>query len=201
MSIDFWWPITMFAFVSSITPGPNNMMLLASGVNFGVRKSIPHMLGISIGFFVLLMAVGFGLGQVFSQWPWLYSAMKWIGAMYMLWLSWKIATAPAPSADTIENCDAHKPMTFIGAALFQWINPKAWVMAVSVFSTYAPNDRSLIVPIGLIFAAINLPSVGAWVFGGVQLRSLLKFPNRVKRFNQSMGLILAASLIPSFFAL
>ncbi|MEP3298322.1 MAG: LysE family translocator [Pseudoruegeria sp.] len=122
-----------FAFVSSITPGPNNLMLMASGVNFGIRRTLPHMLGISIGFMILILTVGIGLVELFDTWPPAYTILGAASADYLLWLAWKIANAPLP--ETGEYLSNGNPMTFMQAALFQWINPKAWTMPVHDFET------------------------------------------------------------------
>jgi len=137
MSTELLLAFIAFAFVTSVTPGPNNMMLLASGVNFGVRRSIPHMFGISLGFMLLVAAVGLGLGQVFQRLPVLHDALRYVGAAYLLYLAWKIAQSGAPQSR--ENAEA-KPFTFLQAAAFQWVNPKAWIMAIGAITTYTPQD-------------------------------------------------------------
>ena len=145
----------LFAFVTSVTPGPNNMMLLASGVNFGIRRSLPHMLGISLGFMLLVAAVGLGLGQLFEQFPPLYTVLRYGGAAYLLYLAWKIAGSGAPDAD---GKATGKPFTFLQAAAFQWVNPKAWIMAIGAITTYTPQEGFLVNV--LLIAALNagLPS-------------------------------------------
>jgi threonine/homoserine/homoserine lactone efflux protein len=185
----------LFAFVTSVTPGPNNMMLLASGVNFGVRRSVPHMLGISLGFMVLVMAVGLGLGQLFEQFPPLYSALRYAGAAYLLYLAWRIAGSGAPDA---EGKAAGKPFTFLQAAAFQWVNPKAWIMAIGAITTYTPQDGFLlnVLLIAALFALINCPSVGLWTVAGSLLRRWLDQPHVLRAFNIGMALLLVASLYP-----
>jgi len=186
-----------FAFVTSVTPGPNNMMLLASGVNFGLRRSVPHMLGISLGFMVLVMCVGFGLGQVFEQVPALYSVLRYLGAAYLLYLAWKIAGSGAPDGNGSET---GKPFTFLQAAAFQWVNPKAWVMAIGAITTYTPQDNFLInvLLIAGLFALVNCPSVGLWTVAGSLLRNWLRNPRVLRAFNIGMALLLVASLYPIF---
>ena len=137
MSLDVFLALLLFAFVSSITPGPNNLMLLASGVNFGFVRTIPHMLGIGIGFLVLLLAVGFGLGAVLTAYPPIHTALKMAGGAYLLYLAWKIAMTRTMGAAT----GTAKPMTFLQAAAFQWVNVKAWVMAVTAMSLYTSAER------------------------------------------------------------
>ncbi|WP_339488336.1 LysE family translocator [Pseudomonas sp. EL_65y_Pfl2_R95] len=185
-----------FAFVTSVTPGPNNMMLLASGVNFGMRRSLPHMLGISIGFMILVIAVGLGLGQLFAQVPVLYSVLRYAGAAYLLYLAWKIANAGAPEGQK----SGAKPFSFLQAAAFQWINPKAWVMAIGAITTYTPHENFTVnvLLIAALFAIVNCPSVGLWTVAGSLLRNWLSNPRVLRGFNISMALLLAASLYPIF---
>jgi threonine/homoserine/homoserine lactone efflux protein len=123
--------LTLFVFVSSITPGPNNLMLLSSGTRFGFRRTIPHMLGIGVGFMVMIALVGLGLAQLFLLYPPLHLALKIVSITYLLYLAWKIATSEPPTADEAET---GKPMTFLQAAAFQWVNPKAWTMTLTAFS-------------------------------------------------------------------
>lgn len=196
MSHDLLMALVVFAFVSSITPGPNNMMLLASGVNFGFRRSVPHMLGIGIGFMVLLLATGLGLGQLLERFPVIYTTLKYVGAAYMLWLAWKIANS-GPMADQPTQ-NAGTPMSFLGAAAFQWVNPKAWVMAVTAMATYTNPNQYLVtvVLVTLIFGAVNIPSVSTWTVFGVGLRRFLTDPKLCRIFNITMALALVASLWP-----
>ena len=201
MNFDAIAAFALFAFVSSITPGPNNLMLLASGMNFGFKASIPHMLGISGGFFILLLAVGFGLGEVFARQPITYRVMKWAGAIYLVYLAWRIANAGAV-ADAGDNAanGAIKPapLSFVGAALFQWVNPKAWVMAASTFSIYLPpaSGWAMGVAFAALFAAINLPCVSCWTLFGSRLKRWLKDPRYARVFNIVMAVLLLASLAP-----
>ena len=136
---------SIFAFVTSVTPGPNNLMLLASGVNFGFRLSLPHILGISSGFFVMVLTVGLGLAEAFILFPWLYVFLKWVGVAYLLYLAWKIATSKQLEKNTTTESANSRPMTFWSAAAFQWVNPKAWVMAVGAFSTYIPATSGVLI--------------------------------------------------------
>ncbi len=197
MSQDNFFAFSMFALVTSITPGPNNFMLLASGVNFGFRSSVPHMLGISVGFLLMVLAVGLGLAEVFSQFPWVYGLLKWVGAIYMLYMAWSVATSDSLK-DTPSNSRLAKPLNFWGAAAFQWVNPKAWIMAVSAFSTYMPASRGFaaIASVAALFAVINLPSVGVWALFGSGLRHVLQVRRNLLVFNYSMAGLLVASLYP-----
>lgn len=195
MSPDLLFAFVAFAFVTSVTPGPNNMMLLASGVNFGMRRSVPHMLGISIGFGVMVMAVGFGLGELFKRVPVLYTLLRYAGAAYLLYLAWKIARSGAPQADGQAQ---GKPFTFVQAAAFQWVNPKAWVMAVTAITTYVSQDNFVasVLLIGVLFAVVNCPSVGLWTVAGSLLRTWLSNPRVLRCFNITMAVLLVASLYP-----
>lgn len=195
MSTDVFLALLLYAFVTSISPGPNNLMLLASGVNFGFVRTIPHMVGIAIGFLVLLLAVGFGLGAVLIAFPALELALKVAGGAYLLYLAWKIAMSR-----TLGNAGdgSARPMTFLEAAAFQWVNPKAWAMAVGAMSLYTNHAQPFlsVVIIGFAFAAVNFPSVSTWAGFGVALRGFLADPVRLKWFNIAMGLLLAATLWP-----
>ncbi|MFM2275583.1 MAG: hypothetical protein RL211_1455 [Pseudomonadota bacterium] len=197
MSLDTLLTFSLFALVTSITPGPNNFMLLASGVNFGFRRSVPHMLGISLGFLVMVLSVGLGFAEIFGQLPWLYSVLKWVGAAYMLWLAWGIATSSPPSNAQPED-QKKRPLGFWGAALFQWVNPKAWIMAVGAFSTYVPASSGLktIAYTAALFALINFPSVAVWALFGSGLRHVLQVPRNLLAFNYSMAALLVVSLYP-----
>ncbi|WP_017938355.1 LysE family translocator [Zestomonas thermotolerans] len=194
MSLDLLLAFVLFAFVTSVTPGPNNMMLLASGVNFGVRRSVPHMLGISLGFMVLVISVGLGLGQLFESYPQLHTALRYAGAAYLLYLAWKIARAGAPEGGEPRG----RPFGFLQAAAFQWVNPKAWIMAIGAITTYLPQGSGLlqVVLIAALFALVNCPSVGLWTVAGSLLRHWLDNPRTLRLFNVSMALLLVASLYP-----
>jgi threonine/homoserine/homoserine lactone efflux protein len=186
--------LVTFAFATSITPGPNNMMLFASGVNFGFRRTIPHMLGIGAGFLSLLIGVGLGLGALLATVPILYTGLKIAGGLYLVYIAWKIGS----SRTLGEGKASARPMTFLGAAAFQWVNPKAWVMAVTAMAVYVdPNSYvwSVFV-IGLVFAAVNVPSVSTWAGFGSVLREWLSVPVRLKWFNITMAVLLVASLWP-----
>jgi threonine/homoserine/homoserine lactone efflux protein len=196
MSFEIFLALLVFAFVSSVTPGPNNLMLLASGVNFGFRRTVPHMLGIGVGFFVLLLAVGFGLGALIETMPSFYTSLKFAGGAYMLYLAWKIATSR--SIGESKTGDSGVPMTFFQAAAFQCVNPKAWVMAITGIATYANHDNYYVAVllVSAAFAIVNLPSVSVWAGFGTLLRNWLADPTRLKWFNLTMALLLVLSLWP-----
>ncbi|WP_027169048.1 LysE family translocator [Mesorhizobium sp. WSM3224] len=195
MSVDAFLALLVYALVTSITPGPNNLMLLASGVNFGIARTVPHMLGISIGFLVLLLAVGLGLGAVLTAVPALHTALKIAGAAYLLYLAWKIAMSRSMSDG--KGAEG-QPMRFIDAAAFQWVNPKAWVMAITAMAVYTNPDHPFVsvALISIAFTIVNLPSVSIWAGFGTALRGFLSDPVRLKWFNIAMGVLLAATLWP-----
>lgn len=183
-----------FAFVGSITPGPNNAMLLASGLNYGFRRTVPHIAGISLGCVVMLGLVGLGLGAVFEAVPALYTALRYVGAGYLLWLAWTIARS-GPMADSQAR---GRPMTFWQAAAFQWVNPKAWVLVVGAVSTYAPRDgfELNVAALAVLLGLVNAPSISVWACFGTMLRPLLTHPRRVRMFNVAMAALLVFSLLP-----
>ncbi len=190
--------LLVFSFVSSITPGPNNIMLFASGVNFGWWRTFPHAIGISLGFGLLLAAVGLGLGVLLNSVPVLFTAVKLVGGAYMLYLAWKIANSGPVEA----QAGTARPMTFFEAALFQWVNPKAWVMAMVAMSTYT-TDGNYFVNVGIVvfvFCVVNFPSVTIWAGFGTVMRNFLKDPLKLKMFNYTMAIALVFSLWPMLTA-
>jgi threonine/homoserine/homoserine lactone efflux protein len=195
MSPDLLLPLCTFAVVSSITPGPNNAMIMASGLNYGFTRSLPHLFGICLGFSFMIFATGLGLHAVFAQVPMLQVILKYAGAIYLLWLAWKLAHAAPMSA---EQAARSRPMGFVGAAAFQWINPKAWVMSISALTTYLPQHfvvTDLLLLTGL-FCLIGLVCVGCWAAFGVAMRRVLQDPRSVRIFNVAMALLLVATLYP-----
>lgn len=195
MQYDVFMALLVFAFVTSITPGPNNFMLMASGVNFGFVRTIPHMLGIGAGFLSLLLGVGFGLGAVLTAYPALHVGLKIAGGAYLLYLAWRIGSSRSMSGG---EGSSSQPMSFMAAAAFQWVNPKAWVMAVTAMAIYTNPDAPFlsVILVSVAFALVNLPSVSTWAGFGVALRGFLSDPVRLKWFNIAMGLALAVSLWP-----
>ncbi len=200
MNHDVLIAASLFSFVSSITPGPNNMMMLASGVNFGFRRSVPHWLGICGGFTFMLSAVGLGLHTLLAEHPALYDVLRYAGAAYLVWMAWRLATASAASTAPDDETPGTnvRPLGVLAAAAFQWVNPKAWVMAVTAMSTYLPARAQAIdvLALALLFGLINLPCVACWAGGGAALRRFLQDPLRLRIFNISMALALLASLYP-----
>lgn len=193
---------SLFAVVSSITPGPNNTMLMASGVNFGFRRSLRHLLGVNLGFTFMVLCVGLGLHSVLNRFPQFYDLLRYVGSGYMLWIAWKLAstqTVPTShSTDGAAQVPAANPMGFWAAAAFQWVNPKAWVMAVTCMSTYLSPNAGLpqVALLAALFMALGGPCSAFWVGFGQAMRGLLQDPRRLRIFNVSMALGLVASLYP-----
>jgi threonine/homoserine/homoserine lactone efflux protein len=187
--------LCVYAFVTSITPGPSNLMLLASGANFGFVRTVPQVLGITAGFGSVLVASGLGLGAAVTAWPALHLALKVAGAGYLLYLAWRIGRSRALA----QGGEAQgRPLTFLESAAFQWINPKAWVVAMTAMAVY-PSPDAPFLSVALVTAAfslVNLPSVSAWAGFGTALKGWLADPVRLRRFNVAMGLLLAATLWP-----
>lgn len=197
MGFDLFWALLIFTIVMTVTPGPNTMMLLASGVNFGFRATIPHMAGITLGIGVMTVVVGMGLGELFKLYPSIYALLGYAGAAYMFYLAWKIGTATSVG----EGRSSGRPMSFLQAAAFQWVNPKAWVMAVTAITTYSvPNAHLVSVAIlTATFMAVSVPGCSAWILFGTRLRRWLENPKRLRIFNVTMAVLLVLSLVPAFW--
>ncbi|WKB53040.1 LysE family translocator [Eleftheria terrae] len=196
MSFDQLLAFCAFAAIGSVTPGPNNTMMLASGLNHGFVRSLPHLAGISIGFTLMVLSIGLGLHAVFVQLPALQAVLKYAGAAYLLWLAWQLAKS-APMGSQSPAAGA-KPMSFLAAAAFQWVNPKAWVMAVGAVTTYLPHSFQAhdALLLALVFGVVNAPCVGAWAAFGVAMRRVLQDARSVRVFNFIAAGLLVASLYP-----
>jgi threonine/homoserine/homoserine lactone efflux protein len=188
--------LATFCFVSSITPGPNNMMLLASGANFGFRRTLPHLLGVTLGFGAMVLAIGLGISGVFTAYPALYSVLRVVGGAYMLWLAWRIATANGIGQANA----ASRPMSFLEAAAFQWVNPKAWAIALGAITAFVSPGQLVggVLIVTGVFTIVNLPCVASWAGFGVVLRRLLDRPWALRAFNVTMAVLLVLSLYPMF---
>lgn len=195
MNYEMFTALMLFAFVTSITPGPNNIMLMSSGANFGFKQTIPHALGVGLGFTLMIMLVGLGIIQLFELFPVSYQLLKIVSIIYLFYLAIKIAMS---GNSTLKGVNNTKPLTFIQAALFQWVNPKAWTMALTAISIYAPSKSiTAIVVVALVFGAINLPCISSWVVLGKKMQILLTDVKRNRIFNVTMALLLLGSLYPT----
>lgn len=185
-----------FAFVMSISPGPGNFLLLISGANFGFLRSIPLIMGISTGFLSMVLGIGLGLGQIFEQFPAINNALRIICGAYIFWLALKIAKNR--SLGNTDVTKISKPVSFIEAALLQFLNPKAWSVALIVTVTYSgpENDFFSLVLLIALFAIINIPSISIWAISGAVLQRTLAKGNRIAIFNISMAILLIGCMIP-----
>lgn len=186
--------LALFAFVSTFTPGPNNMMLMASGANIGLSKTIPHILGVALGFGLMVFLVGVGARELFVLFPWLHQILNVACIAFLVYLAIKIAiSVPSDAKGTF------RPMTFLSAAMFQWVNPKGWSMALTAVSLY--NPESSLFGLALItstFILVNIPSCTTWAFAGQKISLLLKSQRHVRVFNVSMSCLLLVSTLPMF---
>lgn len=189
-----------FCLVSSITPGPNNLMLLSSGARFGFVRTLPHLFGVAGGFTLMVVLVGAGIAGLFKAFPALHEVLRVVSVSYVLYLAWKIAASPCHFDGAPSGSDA--PMNFTQAALFQWVNPKAWSMAVTAVTAYAPSRNPVIALLAtaIIFGVVNVPCIGLWAALGTQLRLVLSNPTRFRIFNLTAAALLAATIFPLMMA-
>ena len=195
---DFWAPIALYAFATSASPGPVNMVAATSGTHFGVRRTLPQVLGASLGFSLLLLAIGLGLGTVFQALPWLYQVMRVIGSLFLCYLAWKLWHASAAPA---EAARVERPPGFIEGLAAQWLNPKAWIVAIAGIAAYTTPGESYLVRVtamAAVFLVVCFPSVGAWAVFGAAARRLMKTERAIHRFNGAMALLLVASIVLLF---
>lgn len=199
MTYDLLISLFLFALISTCTPGPNNIMLLASGMNYGVVRTIPHMLGIGLGFPIMVFLVGMGISKVFEIVPHSYLVLKITCTIYFLYLAWRIATATKPNREAIEgNTSQNRPFTFLEAVAFQWINPKAWTMALTAISLYTPVNQpvSTVAIVALAFVVASIFSTNIWATMGEKMRRIIQNEVSRKTFNYLCALLLLASLYP-----
>jgi threonine/homoserine/homoserine lactone efflux protein len=192
--------ILSFAFAMVMTPGPNNIMMLSSGLTFGYRKTLPHLLGVMIGFPLMVLAIGFGLGSLFEQFPLLLKVLKYIGITYLLWMAWHIAHAEGGYETEPNSSD--RPFTFIQAAMFQWVNPKAWIMAITSVSSFVTKPEYAITQILIIagtFLLCGIISTNSWTLGGVLLKRFIRHAKSIQRFNITMAILIVVSILPFVF--
>lgn len=193
--MEYLLPLLAFAGVAAFTPGPNNIMIMASGLNFGVKRSLPHYFGICLGFPIMLSCVGLGIGVLFELYPSIHTTLQVVGILYLFYLAYLIAVS---AGDEEVNINA-QPQTFFQAALFQWVNPKAWVMGTSALAAYTSTSgdiRLQTLTIIVVFTSMTFAAVYTWMAFGVVLQRILKKPRARKAFNWSMSLLLVASMLP-----
>ena len=192
--MEYYLSLIAFTFVAGITPGPNNLMLVVSGLNHGIQKSLPHYFGICIGFSLMVAVIGFGLGAIFLSFPGVYLSIKILGICYLLFLAWKIANAGNMQAKK----GLRKPLTFLQGAAFQWVNPKAWVIAIGALAAFTIQTKvaESIITIVLTYLVSGLICMGLWLWLGQGLQRFLKEEKRIRLFNMAMGFVLVLSVIP-----
>jgi len=192
MQADLLFGLIGYTIATCITPGPNNLILLSSGANYGFKKTMPVMLGIVLGFSVMIIIVGLGVMQVFERFPSVKTVMIWTSLAYTAYLAWHIA-----SSSSVGKAENKSLMSATQGALFQWVNAKGWVMALTAITLYAPSNSFVSVAIvALVFAITGLPSVGIWALAGVQLNQFLNTSRRLRMFNIGMALLLLFSVLP-----
>lgn len=193
MTLDVLSALALFSLITSLTPGPNNLMLMASGANFGFARTVPHMMGVTFGFMAMLLLVGVGLIRVFDAFPVIYTVLKVLSGIYLLFLAYKIATAdPAQHAAA-----GGRPMSFLQAAGFQWVNPKAWAFGLSIITIYVPvAGFGPLFGAACVVAVMAFPSVALWTVLGKETSRFMTKPRRLRMFNWTMAGLLIASLLP-----
>ncbi|MDE3270558.1 LysE family translocator [Pseudoalteromonas sp. G4] len=193
MNTEILIALVTFCFVSSITPGPNNLLLLSSGLNFGLKRSLNHLFGVTFGFAMMVLLVGIGIGKLFNLFPISYEILKWVSIIYLSYLAYKIAN------NHVVKCDSAnpQPFTFLQAVIFQWVNPKAWTMAISVNAIYA-NEQTLsaVLFVTFVFLLVNFPAIFCWLVLGKQMKRFIESPLKVKLFNWIMAALLVCSIVP-----
>lgn len=195
MNFTTFFVLLSFVTATTITPGPNSVMIMASGVNFGFRRTTPHIAGVAMGVTLVLFLVGFGLSKILDEVPLLRSALMVLSTVYLLYLAWKIANAAPPK----EQAGKARPLTFLQAVAFQWVNPKVWALGLSAATIYIPqHSLSLSLIVALTFGGVGIASNSFWARSGTVVRKYLSSHTHLRVFNIAMALLLVASLIPTF---
>ena len=192
--MEYYLSVILFCLVTSITPGPNNIMLMSSGLNHGVLKTVPHISGIIIGFPLMVAALGFGLGTIFLNYPMIHQVIKIAGVSYLLFLAWKIANTTRANAGNY----LREPLTFMQAAVFQWLNPKAWVIAIGAIAAFTTvgNFEVQVIIIVFTYLFVGTFSMGYWLLMGASLQKILHSQKQLQVFNVVMAILLVMSVIP-----
>jgi threonine/homoserine/homoserine lactone efflux protein len=180
-----------------MTPGPNNIMLMTSGLNFGYKKSLPHVFGVMLGFSFMVVLIGLGIGIIFDNYPYVFNILNIVGITYLMWMAYKIASASTSPDDDV---NVKRPFTFIQIVIFQWLNPKAWVMSITATTTFINIDENVfyqVLTIAFVYLLTGFISTHTWVFGGVFLKKLIKNEKALKGFNITMALLIVLSIVPA----
>ena len=194
MSLEQVAAFFVFAVVTSITPGPNNVMLTATGANVGIRRGLPHMFGVALGFALMLFLVAAGLGGALLENTTAMRVLRFVGIAVLLWLAWKIANAGRPGA-----AERERPIGFFEAAAFQWVNPKAWLICASAVGSFLDSEGGGALPqaglFALIFIIAGLPCMAAWLGFGAAMQRVLRTDRALRNFNIAIGALLAATAV------
>ncbi len=198
MTPDTLLPLLGFVVAFTATPGPNNLMVLVSGANWGLARTVPHIVGIALGFPLMIIAVGLGLGQVFEAYPLLHDVLKYLAFAYLLFLAWRIAQAGKPQTTSVRS----RPLNLFEAMAFQWVNPKAWALVLGATALFTTPGGDPVVEIGvmaLMFGLVCLPNGIVWALFGKAIARFLSDDRRRRIFNVSMAVLLVASVLPALF--
>ncbi len=193
-------PIISFTLVTVLTPGPNNIMLLSSGLTFGYRKTLSHMLGVALGFTLMVICIGFGIGTIFKTFPIVFTILKVLGISYLFWMAWHIANTKG-IYETKTN-SKNKPLTFIQAATFQWANTKAWIVAITAITSFVTSTKyafAQVLIIAFIYLISAIIACNFWTLGGIYLKKIIKNEQHLRIFNITMAILLIASILPFVF--
>jgi threonine/homoserine/homoserine lactone efflux protein len=192
--VEYYLSVILFCLVTSVTPGPNNIMLMSSGLNHGVLKTVPHISGIIVGFPLMVAALGFGLGTIFQNYPVIHQVIKIVGISYLLFLAWKIANTTRANAGN----HLREPLTFMQAAVFQWLNPKAWVIAIGAIAAFTTvgNFEVQVIIIVFTYLFVGSFSMGLWLLMGASLQKILRSQKQLQIFNITMAILLVLSIVP-----
>ncbi len=196
--MDSFLPLLGFVVVATGTPGPNNIMVLASGANWGLARTMPHIIGIAAGFPVMIVGLGLGLDAAFEAFPQLYEVLKWVAFAYMLYLAWRVANAGRPKLEK----EGGRPLSVLGAAAFQWVNPKAWAIIISALALFTSPSGNHLIEVGLIallFGVVCIPNGVVWALFGTAIARFLENDRHRRIFNIVMAVLLVASVVPTLF--
>ena len=187
----------LFAIAGSVTPGPNNLLVAAGAARNGVRATLPHMAGIACGFSVMILLVGTGLAIPLAAFPLAQDGLRWLGAAWIGWIAWQVATSPAPGEGP-----PRPAMSFLAAAMFQWVNPKAWMLALGMITAWSRPGQPMLpqfLEMAVIFGLVGIPSNLVWAILGEQAGRFLRSPRHIRAFNVTMAILLVVSMVPVLF--
>jgi threonine/homoserine/homoserine lactone efflux protein len=192
--------VLTFAFTMAMTPGPNNALFLSSGLTFGYKATIPHIIGVIVGFPLMTLMVGLGLGQIFASYPIILTILKIISILYLLWMAYHMANITGNANDDKNKQD--RPLSFLQAVMFQWVNPKAWIMAISsisVFTTSIEYKYQQLLVVTFLYFIVGFVSTNFWTLGGVLLKKFINSAKTVRMINIILAIFMLVSVLPFVF--